>query len=236
VPTEASSSQSSPQGQRVQTFALLRLLFVGFVSLIALLEIAGESLGPLRGVEELVPWPLALAVVVIGGYSIFRGAFLGLRQHRINTDAVMSVGILAAEAIGEFISAALIVFFVMAAHFLEDKNTGRARHAITELATLQPKTARVKREASEEEVTETSLSPGEVVLIREGEQIPIDGHVVAGQASVNQAPITGESLPVEKNPGDEVFAATVSERGYLEVSVERVGEATTPGRIIHLQR
>jgi Cu+-exporting ATPase len=234
APSAASSSPSRPQGQRMQTFALLRLLFVAFVSLIALLEIAGESLGLLRGVEELVPWPLALAVVVIGGYPIFRGAFLGIRQRRINTDAVMSVGILAAAAIGEFISAALIVFFVMTAHFLEDKTTGRARRAIAELAALQPKTARVKREAGEEEVAVTRLSPGEIVLVREGEQIPIDGRVVAGQASVNQAPITGESLPVEKNLGDEVFAATVSERGYLEVSVERVGEATTLGRIMHL--
>ncbi len=232
--TEASSSQARPQGRRVQTFALLRLLFVGFVSLIALIEIAGESLGLLRGVEELVPWPLALTVVVIGGYPIFRGAFLGLRQRRINTDAVMSVGILAATAIGEFIGAALIVFFVMAAHFLEDKTTGRARRAIAELAALQPRTARVRREAGEEEVAVAQLSVGEVVLVREGEQIPVDGRVVTGQASVNQAPITGESLPVEKNPGDEVFASTVSERGYLEVAVQRVGEATTLGRIIHL--
>ena len=181
-----------------------------------------------------MPWPLALAVVVIGGYPIFRGAFLGLRQRRINTDAVMSVGILAAAAIGEFIGAALIVFFVMTAHFLEDKTTGRARRAIAELAALSPKMARVKREAGEEEVAVASLAVGEVVLVREGEQIPIDGRVVAGQASVNQAPITGESLPVEKHPGDEVFAATVSERGYLEVEVQRTGEATTLGRIIHL--
>jgi len=232
--TEAPSSQSKQQDRRVQSFALLRLLFVGFISLIALVEIAGESLGLLRGVEELVPWPLALTVVVIGGYPIFRGAFLGLRVMRINTDAVMSVGILAAAAIGEFISAALIVFFVMAAHFLEEKTTGHARHTIAELAALQPKTARVKRDAGEEEVAVTSLSLADVVLVREGEQIPIDGRVVSGRASVNQAPITGESLPVEKNPGDEVFAATVSERGYLEVSVERVGEETTLGRIIHL--
>lgn len=231
---EATSPPEPSHARRVQTFALLRLLFVGFVSLIALVEIAGESLGLFHGIEELVPWPLALAVVIISGYPIFRGAFLGLASRRINTDAVMSVGILAAVAIHEFISAALIVFFVMVAHYLEDKTTGRARHAIAELAALQPKTARVKREAGEEEVAVTSLAPSEVVLVREGEQIPIDGRVVAGHASVDQAPITGESLPVEKNPGDEVFAATVSERGYLEIGVERVGEATTLGRIIHL--
>jgi Cd2+/Zn2+-exporting ATPase/Cu+-exporting ATPase len=234
LPDVALSPSSESRMRRVHTFALLRLLFVGFISLIALVEIAGESLGLFRGVEELVPWPLALAVVVIGGYPIFRGAFFGLKQRRINTDAVMSVAILAALAIGNFISAALIVFFVMTAHYLEDKTTGRARRSIAELAALQPKTARVKRESGEEEVAVAMLSVGEVVLVREGEQIPIDGRVVAGHAIVNQAPITGESLPVEKNPGDEVFAATVSERGYLEVSVQRVGEATTLGRIIHL--
>lgn len=225
---------SPSQTRRVQTFALLRLLFVGFVSLIALVEIAGESLGLFRGVEEVIPWPVALAVVVIGGYPIFRGAFLGLRQRRINTDAVMSVGIFAAAAIHEFIGAALIVFFVMVAHYLEDKTTGRARRAIAELAALQPKTARVKRETGEEEVAVTELIAGDVVVVRAGEQIPIDGVVMIGEASVNQAPITGESLPLEKHTGDEVFAGTISERGYLEVGVERVGEATTLGRILHL--
>ena len=234
APTEASSSQSRPQGRRVQTFALLRLLFVGFVSLIALVEIAGESLGLLHSVEELVPWYLSLAVVLMGGYPIFRGAFLGLRQRRINTDAVMSVGILAAAAIHEFIGAALIVFFVMVAHYLEDKTTGRARRAIAELAALQPKTARVKRETGEEEVPVALLSSGDKVIVREGEQVPIDGIVVTGHATVNQAPITGESLPVEKHVGDEVFAGTISERGYVEVGVERIGEQTTLGRIIHL--
>jgi Cu+-exporting ATPase len=223
-----------PHSRRMRTWAQLRLLFVGFVSLIALVEIAGESLGLLRGVEELVPWEVSLAVVIIGGYPIFRGAFFGLLQRRINTDAVMSVGILAAAAIHEFIGAALIVFFVMVAHYLEDKTTGRARRAIAELAALQPRTARVKRETGEEEVAVMLLSKGDVVIVREGEQVPIDGIVAAGKTSVNQAPITGESLPVEKSVGDEVFAGTISERGYVEVSVERVGGQTTLGRIIHL--
>jgi len=207
----ATSPSSESQSRRVQAFALLRLLFVGFVSLIALVEIAGESLGLGAGVEVLVPWPLALAVVVIGGYPIFRGAFLGLRQRRINTDAVMSVGILAAAAIHEFIRAALIVFFVMVAHSLEDKTTGRARRAITELAALQPKTAWVKRETGEEEVAVTQLSKGCVVIVREGEQVPIDGIVVTGHATINQALITGESLPVEKHVGEEFQARRFSQ-------------------------
>ncbi len=233
-PQPTGAPASSSRARSVQTWAWLRLLFVGFVSLIALFEIAGESLGLLHGVEELVPWPLALAVVVIGGYPIFRGAFLGLRQRCINTDAVMSVGIFAAAAIHEFIGAALIVFFVVVAHYLEDKTTGRARRAIAELAELAPKTARVKRETGEEAVAVSELSAGNVVVVRAGEPIPIDGIVLTGHATVNQAAITGESLPVDKLDGDEVFAATIVERGYLEVHVERVGEKTVLGHIMHL--
>lgn len=219
---------------RLQTFALVRLAFVGLVSLIALVEIAGESLGILHGVEELVPWPLALAVVALGGYPIFRGAWKGLVSRHINTDAVMSVGILAAAAIGQFISSALIVFFVITAHYLENKTTGRARRAIAELAELAPKTARILRDQQEEEVPITTVTPGDLVIVREGQPIPIDGRVVSGEASVNQAPITGESLPVDKHAGDEVFAATIAEQGYLEIRVERMGDQTTLARIIHL--
>src|SRR6266516_1024827 len=233
-PQPTGAPASSSRARSVQTWAWLRLLFVGFVSLIALFEIAGESLGLLHGVEELVPWPLALAVVVIGGYPIFRGAFLGLRQRCINTDAVMSVGIFAAAAIHEFIGAALIVFFVVVAHYLEDKTTGRARRAIAELAELAPKTARVKRETGEEAVAVSELSAGNVVVVRAGEPIPIDGIVLTGHATVNQAAITGESLPVDKLDGDEVFAATIVERGYPAVHVERVGEQTVLGHIMHL--
>ena len=220
--------------RRVQTFALLRLAFVGVICLIALVEIAGESLGLLHGVEELVPAPLALAVVLLGGFPIFRGAWNGVRQRRINTDAVMSVGILAAAAIGQFISSALIVFFVIIAHSLEDKTTGRARRAIAELAELAPKTARVKRGANIEEIPVSIVERGDLVVVRQGEQIPIDGTLTSGHATVNQAPITGESLPVEKQAGDEVFAATIVQQGYLEILVERVGEETILGRIIHL--
>jgi len=181
--------------RRVQTFALLRLAFVGVISLIVLVEIAGESLGLLHGVEELVPAPLALAVVLLGGFPIFRGAWNGVRQRRINTDAVMSVGILAAAAIGQFISSALIVFFGIIAHYLEDKTTGRARRAIAELAELAPKTARVKRGANIEEIPVSIVERGDLVVVRQGEQIPIDGTLTSGHATVNQAPITGESLP-----------------------------------------
>jgi Cu+-exporting ATPase len=217
-------------------FATLRLAFVGFVGLLALSEIAGESLGLFRSVEERIPAPVALAAAALGGFPIFRGAILGLRARQINTDLVMSVGILAAAASGEFIPAALIVFFVIAAHYLEELTVGRSRRAMQELVALVPRTARVKRAGGvgEEEVPVEALRAGDVVVVRTGERIPIDGRVATGQATVNQAAITGESIPVEKGPGAEVFAATVAEGGYLEVRVLAVGEDTTLGRIVQL--
>jgi len=217
-------------------FATLRLAFVGFVGLLALSEIAGESLGLFRSVEERIPAPVALAAAALGGFPIFRGTILGLRARQINTDLVMSVGILAAAASGEFIPAALIVFFVIAAHYLEELTVGRSRRAMQELVALAPRTARVKRAGGvgEEEVPVEALRAGDVVVVRTGERIPIDGRVATGQATVNQAAITGESIPVEKGPGAEVFAATVAEGGYLEVRVLAVGEDTTLGRIVQL--
>jgi P-type Cu+ transporter len=215
-------------------FAILRLAFVGAVSLIALVEIVGESFGLFHAVELHVPVPVALAVVIVGGYPIFWSALRGLLRRQITINAVMSVGILAAAATGEVISAALIVFFMLIARFLESKTTGRARRAVAELAELAPKTARVKREHGEETVAIAALQINDAVMVRAGEPIPIDGVVLAGHSIVNQAPITGESLPVEKVAGSEVFAGTLAERGYLEVRVQRIGEQTALGRIMHL--
>jgi len=225
---------SQPRSRSTFLFAMLRLAFVGVVSLLALVEITGESLGLFHRVAIVVPVPLALAVVIVGGYPIFWSALQGLRRRQITINAVMSLGILAAAATGEVISAALIVFFMLVARYLEGKTTGQARRAIAELAELAPTTARVKREGVEETIAVTALHLGDQVVVREGEHIPIDGLVLLGQAIVNQAPITGEALPVEKNTGDEVFAGTLTERGYLEVNVQRTGAQTALGRIIHL--
>jgi Cu+-exporting ATPase len=233
--TPAASAFPFPrQGRYALAFAVLRLAFVGAVSLIALVEIVGESFGLFHAVALNVPVPVALAVVVVGGYPIFWSALQGLLRRQITINAVMSVGILAAAATGEVISAALIVFFMLIARFLESKTTGRARRAVAELAELAPKTARVKREHGEETVAIAALQVDDAVIVRAGEPVPIDGVVLAGQGIVNQAPITGESLPVEKVPGSEVFAGTLAERGYLEVRVQRIGEQTALGRIMHL--
>lgn len=215
-------------------FETLRLAFIALVALIALVEIAGESLGLLRGVEELIPAPVAMAAVLLGGYPIFRAAYFGLRSRQINTALVMSVGALAAVVIGDFIAAALIVFFVSVGNYLESLTTGRSRRAIEGIVEFLRTTARVKRAGGEKTVDAEQLVEGDIVVVRPGERLPVDGTVLSGHASVNQAPITGESIPVEKEHGDTAYAGSINELGYLEIRTERIGENTTLGQIIQL--
>jgi Cd2+/Zn2+-exporting ATPase/Cu+-exporting ATPase len=146
----------------------------------------------------------------------------------------MTIGVLAAAAVGEWTTAALIVFFMRFADYLEDMTTERGREAIKQLVALQPASARVIRNGEEIELPVGQVALDDIVLIRPGERIPIDGEILEGQAPVNQAPITGESVPVEKGIGDSVFAATVAEAGFLKVRATKVGRDTAFGRIVRL--
>ncbi len=220
-------------GSRVSR-EVVRFGFVALVALIALLEIGGEYLGWFEKAQERIPVPVLLATIAIGGYPIFKRAVLGAISKQINVDSMMSVGILSAAAIGQYTSSMLIVFFMGIAHFLEEFTTRKSRKAIQELVKFSPKTAHVKLNGQEREIAVEALRVGDIVAVRPGEQIPADGAVVAGVSSVNQASITGESMPVAKQAGSEVFAATMNERGYLEVKVSRIGADTTFGKIIKL--
>jgi Cd2+/Zn2+-exporting ATPase len=146
----------------------------------------------------------------------------------------MSLGIIGAALIGEFTASMLVVFFMNLAHYLEDFTVTKSRKAIKELLKIAPACARVKLDEKEMEVSISEIRHGDIVVVRPGEKIAVDGIVKSGQSSVNQASITGESIPVEKMPGDEVFAGTLNESGYLEIDTRKVGEETTLGRIIKL--
>jgi Cd2+/Zn2+-exporting ATPase/Cu+-exporting ATPase len=146
----------------------------------------------------------------------------------------MTLGIAGALAIGQYAAAAVIVFFMRLADFIEGFTTDRARRAIQELLRLTPETARMERDGTEREIAADDVRRDEIVLVKPGGRIPVDGVVVDGYATVNQAPITGESVPVEKTPGSAVFAATVCERGALGIRVDRVGADTTFGTILRL--
>jgi Cd2+/Zn2+-exporting ATPase/Cu+-exporting ATPase len=169
-----------------------------------------------------------------GGYPIFLNVIRALRNRAVTSHALMTLGIVGAIAIGQYAAAAVIVFFMRLADFIEGYTTERSRQAIRELIKLAPETARVEREGREVLIPAEQVGRDEVVLVKPGERISVDGTVIEGHASVNQAPITGESVPVEKRVGDRVFAATICERGALRLCTERVGRDTTFGQIIRL--
>jgi P-type Cu+ transporter len=220
--------------RRISLPNLVGGVFVTAVALIALVGILGERLGLLEAITSRMPPWLAVAAVLLGGYPIFRNVLHALRNRSVTSHALMTLGIVGALAIGQYAAAAIIVFFMRFADFLEGFTTERSRRAINELLKLTPETARVERDGQEMEIPAAEVRRSEVVFVKSGERIPVDGRVLAGHGSVNQAPITGESIPVEKTVEDSVFAATICERGFLRIQTERVGRETTFGRILRL--
>jgi len=207
---------------------------LGLVALVVAVASLGEQLGLLDAFAERLPWWLPAAAVVIGGYPVFRGVMESALRKQVTSHTLMSVGVIAAAAVGEWTTAALIVFFMRFADYLEDLTTERSRRALQKLVALQPPTAKVVRDGREVEVPVSQVRVGERVIVRPGERIPVDGRVVDGQASVDQAPITGESIPVDKHVGDTVFAATITQGGFLTIETSKSPSDTTFARIVRL--
>ena len=174
----------------------------------------------------------AVTAVLAGGYPVFREAFHDVAARRMTMELSMTIALVAALAIREFSTAVLILFFVLGAEILEELAVGRGRQAIRDLLALLPKIALVRRGGELFELPIAELSVGDLVVIRAGAEIPVDGVVVSGTSMVNQSSITGESIPVEKVPGATVFAGTTNHSGLLEVRTERLGRDTVFGRII----
>jgi heavy metal translocating P-type ATPase len=178
--------------------------------------------------------PLVALTIVVAGLPIFKEAYSAVTSRSITMEVAMTIGIAASLAVGEALASMIIVFFTLSSEFIEEFTVDRSRRAIEDLVAFTPRTARVKRDGEVVEMAIEALTKGDIVVIRPGERIPVDGPVVDGNALVNQAPITGESIPVEKVIGSEVFAGTVTQRGFLEVEAMTIGEDTTLGRIIKL--
>lgn len=191
-----------------------------------------------RGSLPDVPWlatGLFAAATVAGGVLILPHALDSLRRLRLDMNVLMTVAVTGAWVIGEGAEGAAVVFLFALAELLESWSVGRARRAIKSLLALTPETAWVKRDGAEaEEVPATGVQPGAIILVRSGQRVPLDGEVTGGQSSINQAPITGESVPVEKKPGDAVFAGTINGEGSLEVRVAKAAGDSTLARIIQL--
>src|SRR6185369_15116232 len=172
--------------------------------------------------------------IICGLLAIWQRTVAALKSRSLDINILMVIAVAGAVALGEYSEAASVIFLFAVAESLEARTLDRARNAIRALMDLTPAEALVRDSAGERRVAADTLSPGAIIIVRPGEKIPLDGEVVAGQSSVNQAPITGESLPIDKTAGDHVFAGTINGRGALDVRVTRLRGDTTLARIIHL--
>jgi len=177
---------------------------------------------------------IAIAATLIGGYPIYKETILSLRRKHVNMEVSMTVAIVASLLLGQLTPAVVIAFFVVLAEFIEEYAVDKGRATVVQLEKSVPKRALVRRNGTEAEVNPQTLVPNDVVIVRDGERVPVDGMIVSGTAYVNQASITGEAAATEKFASDRVYAGSVVESGVIEVSTERVGGETVFGKIIKL--
>jgi heavy metal translocating P-type ATPase len=176
--------------------------------------------------------PVAIVGLVIGGWPIFKEAAESLVARRMTMELSMSIAIAAAAAIGEFFTALIIMLFVLAAEVLEKLTIARGRRAIRDVMDFLPRSILVRRDGAVGAMSAEEMRPGDSVLVNPGGLVPADGIVTKGHSFVDEALITGESMPVKKVTGSTVYAGTVNQSGALEIRTERIGRDTTYGKII----
>lgn len=175
-----------------------------------------------------------LVAIAAGGALIAPKAIRSLRTFSLDMNVLMTVAVVGAVAIGEAAEGAAVVFLFALSELLESWSVGRARRAIQALMQLTPDTALVKRDGKWVDVPATDVRPDETILVKPGQKSALDGEVVSGSSAMDQSPITGESMPVEKTTGDPVFAGSINGEGSLEVRVTKTAENTTVARIIKM--
>jgi Cd2+/Zn2+-exporting ATPase len=192
------------------------------------------------GVATVLGYPLALAdvlflaAVAASGVPVIRSGYYSAKNRSLDIDLLMGTAIIAATGIGYFVEAATLAVLFSIAELLEDYAMDRARDSLRELMELSPDEATVRRDGKEVTVPADEVEIGEVVVVRPGDKIPLDGVVVEGESAVDQSPITGESVPVDKTVDDEVYAGTINEEGYLEVEVTSTAGDSTLSHIIEM--
>ena len=201
------------------------------VSLVAV--IVGYVAEAVAGVQTVGIAAFVIAAVV-GGWSNYRKAIRAIPRRDLNMSVLMSFAVIGAIAIGEFEEAGVVAFLFAVSEMLEGWTMDRARRSIRELMDIAPKTARVERDGTVADLSVEDVRVGDIMHVRPGEKLAMDGVVASGSSSINQAAITGESIPVEKTVGDEVFAGTLNVQGLLRVEATKRVEDTTIARIIHM--
>ncbi len=231
---EAISSASSPAPALSQRQERRHLVRLGASLLLAIAAELVNGFAPEALGYELVEMGLAIGAIALVGLSIYRKGLAALRQGRLNINALMSVAVSGAFLIGHWPEAAMVMALYALAETIEAKAVQRARQAIAGLMAMAPELAEVRQgDGQWLRLPCAQVAVGDVIRIRPGERLPLDGAVITGVSSIDQAPVTGESLPVEKGPGDGVFAGTVNQGGALEIRVSAPASQSTLARIIH---
>lgn len=212
----------------------LTVLLISIFAIILSVVIFGEGLGLFDFLNQRVPFLLGLALVIAGGYPVFLNVLRSTFRGQIISHTLMTLGVIAALVVGQWVTAALVVVFMRIGDYVESFTTESARRAVKELTALAPQTARVERNGAELEIPVSEVEVGETVIVRPGERIAVDGEVLSGQATVDQSAITGEPMPIEASSGMQVYAATIAKLGSLRVRAERVGTDTTFGRVVRM--
>ena len=205
---------------------LLFSLFSGLLLLIGWL--GGLFLGSLLSIVFYI------AAYVFGGWDVAQHAWHAVKERHFDTDLLMVIAAIGAAFLGNFAEGALLLFLFSLGHSLEERALDRARSAVRALADLAPKIALVRRDGKEQEIPVESLQLDDIVIVRPGVRIPVDGVILDGNSGVDQASVTGESLPIDKAPGDQVFASTVNGEGPLEVKVTRLAKDSTLSRVMKM--
>lgn len=211
-------------------------LLTAFVGLLLAADFVIELSGNPDWLPYLTPLGIRLTLwaAVIGGARILYQTLEGLFEFRVGADLALTIACLAAIILGETAVAALVVFIAICGESIEGYTNGKARQAVLSIFNLRPKIAHVLRDGQEIDVELDAVTVGETVIVRPGERIPVDGRVIAGTSAVDQSSLTGESLPIDKTPGDEIFTGTLNQFGSVSILVEKTGEETTFGQVVRM--
>ncbi len=249
-PVDAGEARRARESAQLRQDVVLAAVLTTPVALLSMLPMDLLMALPAWVVDgrAFIAWALATPVWAIIGWRFHRVALLNLRHRTATMDTLISMGTTAAYVYSTWVAlrqgplsgevyfdaAAVITTLILFGKYLEAVAKGRSSAAITQLLGLQPKTARIVRDGREQDVPLSQVQPGDLAIVRPGERIPVDGRVEEGASAVDESMITGESLPVEKQPGDAGVGATINKNGLLRIRAERVGQDTVLAQIVRM--
>jgi len=221
-------SQAGVYRELAESGKFYRIAFAGGLALASYLWDRGSEHASAAGIT------LAVVSLILNGLPVIWSALKGLIKRKTNVDELVSIAIIASVVMGEFLTAAFVSFVMVLGSLIEEITGDSARKTIESLIKLSPEKATIVENNETREIALSEIKPGNLLLVKPGERIPVDGTVKEGFTSVDESSITGEAIPVEKKPGDSLYAGTLNQNGLLRVEVTRVGKDTTLGKVIKL--